>query len=186
MDAVYPWDLIRLNGAAMDFQGQQLAGAVEKGAVIKGDVSIGIGSKIRSGCYIEGPVMIGEGCDIGPQVTIMPSTSIGDGVSIGPYSYIEESLIADSVSISSHSHLSHCVFDEGVTCGPGLQCPAETAVSRVDQEFFNIKKIGALVGESSTIGAGVVIEPGCIVGAGCKIASHSRVSGTLDNRSIVV
>jgi glucose-1-phosphate thymidylyltransferase len=186
MDAVYPWDLIRLNGAAMDFQGQQLTGAVEKGAVIKGDVTIGTGSKIRSGCYIEGPVMIGEGCDIGPQVTIMPSTSIGNGVAIGPYSYIEESLIGDSVSISSHSHLSHCVLDEGVACGPGLQCPAEAAVSRVDQEFFNIKKIGALVGESSTIGAGVVIEPGCIVGAGCKIASNSRVSGTLDNRSIVI
>ena len=30
MDAVYPWDLIRLNGAAMDFQGQQLVGSVEK------------------------------------------------------------------------------------------------------------------------------------------------------------
>jgi UDP-N-acetylglucosamine diphosphorylase / glucose-1-phosphate thymidylyltransferase / UDP-N-acetylgalactosamine diphosphorylase / glucosamine-1-phosphate N-acetyltransferase / galactosamine-1-phosphate N-acetyltransferase len=186
MDAVYPWDLIRLNGAAMDFQGQQLVGTVEKGAVIKGDVTIGTGSKIRSGCYIEGPVMIGEGCDIGPQVTIMPSTSIGNGVSIGPYTYIEESLIGDSVSLSSHSHLSHCVLDEGVTSGPGLQCPAEAAVSRVDLEYFNIKKIGALVGESSTIGAGVVIEPGCIVGAGCKIASNSRVSGTLENRSIVV
>ena len=186
MDAVYPWDLIRLNGAAMDFQGQQLAGSVEKGAVLKGDVSIGTGSKIRSGCYIEGPVTIGEGCDIGPQVTIMPSTSIGDGVSIGPYSYIEESLIGNSVSLSSHTHLSHCVLDEGTTCGPGLQCPSGAAVSRVDHELFNIKKIGGLVGESSQIGAGVVIEPGCIVGAGCRISSHARVSGTLDNRSIVV
>lgn len=186
MDAVYPWDLIRLNGAAMDFQGQQLVGSVEKGAVLKGDVTIGTGSKIRSGCYIEGPVMIGEGCDIGPYVTIMPSTSIGDGVSIGPYSYIEESLIGNNVSLSSHTHLSHCVLDEGVTSGPGLQCPAADAVSRVDQEFFNIKMIGALVGESTMMGAGVVIEPGCIVGAGCKISSQARVSGTLDNRSIVV
>jgi glucose-1-phosphate thymidylyltransferase len=186
MDAVYPWDLIRLNGAAMDFQGQQFVGGVEKGAILKGDLTIGTGSKIRSGCYIEGPVIIGEGCDIGPQVTIMPSTSIGDGVSIGPYSYIEESLIGKNVNLSSHTHLSHCVLDEGVTSGPGLQCPAEAAISRVDQEFFNIKNIGALVGENSTIGAGVVIEPGCIVGAGCKISSQARVSGILDNRSIVV
>ena len=186
MDAVYPWDLIRLNSAAMDFQGQQVAGTVEKGAVLKGEVTIGTGSKIRSGCYIEGPVIIGEGCDIGPQVTIMPSTSIGDGVSLGPYSYIEESLIGSNVNLSSHVHLSHCVLDEGATSGPGLQCPSGAAVSRVDHEFFDIKKIGALVGEGSVIGAGVVIEPGCIVGAGCRISSHARVRGTLDNRSIVV
>jgi len=186
MDAVYPWDLIRLNAAAMDFQGQQFQGGVEKGAVLKGDVSIGSGSKIRSGCYIEGPVIIGEGCDIGPLVTIMPSTSIGNGVSIGPYSYVEESLIGDNVMLASHTHLSHCVMDEGIASGPGLQCPAEAAVSRVDQEYFAIKRVGALVGESTLIGAGVVIEPGCIVGAGCKIASHAKVSGTLENRSIVV
>ncbi len=186
MDAVYPWDLIRLNWAAMDFQGQQLAGAVEKGAILKGDVAVGNGSKIRSGCYIEGPVIIGEGCDIGPQVTIMPSTSIGNGVSIGPYSYIEESLIGDNVSLSSHTHLSHCVLDEGISSGPGLQCPADAATSRVDQEFFSIKIIGALIGESTSIGAGVVIEPGCIVGAGCRLSSHARVSDSLDNRSIVV
>ena len=43
-----------------------------------------------------------------------------------------------------------------------------------------------VIGDNVTIGAGVVIEPGCIVGAGCRLSSHSRVSGTLDNRSIVV
>ena len=150
MDAVYPWDLIRLNGAALDFQGQHLAGSVEKGVILKGDVAIGTGSQIRSGCYIEGPVIIGEGCDIGPQVTIMPSTSIGNGVSIGPYSYIEESLIGEqrqpvfalsSISLRARRR-SHPA---------GQRCiPAGAAMSRVDHEFFNIKKIGALIGESTS------------------------------------
>ena len=186
MDAVYPWDLLRLNSAAMDFQGQQLEGKVEAGAIVKGDVQIGEGSRIRSGCYVEGPVVIGQGCDIGPNVTIMPSTSIGNGVSIGPFTYIEESLICSNVSLSSHSHLSHSVFDEGTVCGPALQCPVGDATSRIENEFFPVADIGALVGESATLGAGVVLEPGCIIGAGSKVASQKRVSGTLDNRSIVI
>jgi NDP-sugar pyrophosphorylase family protein len=63
-DAVYPWDLVRLNELALENRGLDISGMVEPGVTIKGSVSIGKGTRIRSGCYIEGPVVIGEGCDI--------------------------------------------------------------------------------------------------------------------------
>ena len=42
MDAVYPWDLIRLNGAAMDFQGQQLEGSWRRAPFSKGTFRSGL------------------------------------------------------------------------------------------------------------------------------------------------
>ena len=186
MDAVYPWDLVRMNGFALDFEGQDINGTVENNVVLRGPVAIGTGTRIRSGCYIEGPVVIGEGCEVGPNVTIMPSTSIGNGVLVAPFSFIEESLITHNVSIGSHTHLAHCVLDDGVTIGPGFRAAAGPAIAKVDQEFFHLANIGSLIGENTVIGSGVVIASGSIIGADCKIGPLTKVVGNLENRSIVV
>lgn len=186
MDAVYPWDLIRLNSFALDLEGQEVNGTVEGGVVLRGPVSIGAGTKVRSGCYIEGPAIIGEGCDIGPNAVVMPSTSIGNGVSVAPFSFIEESLITDNVVISTHAHLSHCVVDEGVWLGPGFRAPAAPASAQVEHEHFHLRRIGCLMGERTAAGSGVVVSPGCIVGADCRIGDLAVVSRNLNDRSIVV
>ena len=186
MDAVYPWDLIKLNSFAFDIEGQEVNGTVEAGAVLRGPVVIGASTKIRSGTYIEGPVVIGEGSEVGPNVVITASTSIGDGVTIGPFSYVEESLISDNVSIASHAHLSHCVLDEGVRIGPGFRAPASSATTHVEHEYFHLKRVGSLVGERTTIGSGVTSAPGAIIGADCRIGDQARISGNLVDRSIVV
>lgn len=186
MDAVYPWDLLRLNGVALEIEGQEVAGTVENNVTLRGPMSVGRGTRIRSGCYIEGPVVIGEGCDIGPNVTIMPSTSIGDNVSLQPFTFIEESLITSNVSIGSHGHLSHCVLDDGTAIGPGFRAPAGPAVAQVEREFFHLQLIGSLIGENSVFGSGVVVSSGCIVGAECKVGHQARVADNLESRSIVV
>lgn len=186
IDAVYPWNLLGMNSSALELQGQGLNGTVEPGVTIKGPVSIGEGSRIRSGSYIEGPASIGEGCDIGPFVTIHPSTSIGDGVEIEPYTFISHSLIMSSVRIGSHSHLSHSVVDDGVVAKAGTFAPSGCTHVRVDKEFFKLPEVGALVGEDTSIGSRVVISPGTIIGAGCRIEDGVTVRTNLDNKSVVV
>ncbi len=186
MDIVYPWDIIKVNGAAMEWQGLSVQGTVEDNVFFKGQVSIGAGTRIRSGCYIEGPVVIGEGCDIGPYVAIQGATSIGNGVSIGPYASIVESVIMSGCSLGPHSHLSHCVLDEGVTAGPGLLAACGSANVNIDREFFHLRKIGSLFGQSAVIGSGVACEAGTIVGSESRIADHAMIRGNLQDRSIVV
>jgi glucose-1-phosphate thymidylyltransferase len=186
IDAVYPWDLLRVNAAALEFHGQGINGTVENGVTIKGAVAIGAGTRVRSGCYIEGPVSIGEGCDIGPHVTIRPSTSIGNRVQVEPYTYIDSSLIMSSVRIGSHSHLSHSVIDDGVMTKAGTFAPSGCSYARVDREVFKLTDIGALIGADTTIGSRVVIASGSVIGTGCRIEDGVKVSGNLDNRSVVV
>jgi UDP-N-acetylglucosamine diphosphorylase / glucose-1-phosphate thymidylyltransferase / UDP-N-acetylgalactosamine diphosphorylase / glucosamine-1-phosphate N-acetyltransferase / galactosamine-1-phosphate N-acetyltransferase len=186
IDAVYPWDLVNINSAALEFHGQGINGTVENGVTIKGAVSVGKGTRIRSGCYIEGPVSIGEGCDIGPNVTILPSTSIGNGVIIGPYTSVENCLVMSSVRIGSHSHLSHSVLDDGVKAMPGLFAPSGSGYCRMERELFKLSHVGALVGQDTTIGSRVVISSGTVIGAGCRIEDGVRVNVNLENKSVVV
>lgn len=186
IDAVYPWDLTSVNAVALEIHGQRVNDTVEPGVTLKGPVSIGVGTRIRSGCYIEGPVSIGEGCDIGPNVTILASTSIGNGVQVEPFSFISNCLIMSNVLIGSHSHLSHSVVDDGVKAKAGLFASSGVAFARVDKELFRINEVGALIGQDCTIGSRVVISSGSIVGAGCRIDDGVRVSCNLENKSVVV
>lgn len=185
IDAVYPWDLLDLNAAALGRAKSGTAGKIEKEVTLSGPVSIGLGTTLRAGTTIYGPVVIGEGCEIGPHVTIFPSTSIGDGVAIEPYTLVRHSLIMASVAIGPHSHLSHCVVGAGTRLGSHFIASSNAAHVQVEEEFHRVPRIGALLGEDVTVGSGVVANPGTILGAGCKVASGVRLSGTTPSQAII-
>jgi glucose-1-phosphate thymidylyltransferase len=186
LDAVYPWDLIHLNEMAMNMHGQEIAGVVEEGAVLKGPIQVGKGSRIRSGCYIEGPVIIGEGCDIGPNATIFPSSYIGNGCNIEAYVMIANSILMAGVSIGSHSHICQGVFGEGVRVAPGLMAACGCGHVRVDDEFHKVDHIGSMVGDDAVIGSRVVITAGVIAGAGCRVGDGAVLRSNVPDRGIVV
>ncbi|UCE45869.1 MAG: NTP transferase domain-containing protein [Methanobacteriota archaeon] len=185
IDAVYPWDLLELNAAALENASVRTAGKIEKNVTIAGQVSIGEETVIRAGTTIYGPVMIGEGCDIGPNVTVFPSTSIGDNVTVEPYTMIKNSILMSNTSIAAHSYLSHCVFGYGVKSKSHLMGAGAEAYVNVGDEFFKVPHMGSIVGEDTEFGTGVIVEPGTIVGAGCKVSSGAKITRNLPNRSLV-
>ncbi|OPY31425.1 MAG: Bifunctional protein GlmU [Methanomassiliicoccales archaeon PtaU1.Bin124] len=185
-DAVYPWDLVRLNEIALESGGQDINGTIEPGATIKGPVRIGKGTKIRSGCYVEGPVVIGEGCDIGPSVSIMPSTSIGNGTNIDPFTCIKNSIIMANVNIGSHSNICQSVIDDSVRIASNFAATCGDANVQIEKQWHSVDNIGCMVGEETSIGAGAIVSSGSIIGSSCRIGNGAKVSGYLENRSIVI
>ena len=186
IDAVYPWDLLELNAAALENAAIRTAGKIEKSVNLSGPVGIGEETVIRAGTTIYGPVIIGEGCDIGPNVTIFPSTSIGDNVTIEPYTVVKNSILMSNCSIAAHSYLSHCVLGYGVRCKSHLMGAGSEAFVSIGDEFFKVPHMGCIVGEDTELGTGVVVEPGTIVGAGCKVSSGSKIMRNLPNRALVM
>ena len=185
IDAVYPWDLLELNAAALDKARVKTAGKIEKQVTMTGPVGVGDETVVRAGTTIYGPVVIGEGCDIGPNVTIFPSTSIGDNVTIEPYTVVKNSILMSNCSIAAHSYVSHCVLGYGVRSKSHLMGAGAEAFVNIGDEFFKVPHMGSIVGEDTEFGAGVVVEPGTIVGAACKVSSGAKVFRNLPNRSLV-
>ncbi|MFH0815889.1 MAG: bifunctional sugar-1-phosphate nucleotidylyltransferase/acetyltransferase [Methanobacteriota archaeon] len=185
-DVVYPWDLPSANAEALAKVPQHTAGTVERGAHIKGTVSIGAGTVVSSGAHITGPVTIGENCELGPGVCISPETSIGDNVVLSPHVVLQQSLVMKNSFIGAGTMLSHSVVGEGVRIGPNCTADGEPAKVNADGELKSLETIGAMIGEGSVIGGNVSFRGGVIVGYGCRIAPGKTICVDLPNGSQVM
>ncbi len=185
LDVVYPWDILNLNDAILHRIPASLGGTIEAGASVKGLVSVGKDTVIRSNSYIVGPVVIGEDCDIGPSVHLLPSTSIGDNVVISPFSEIKNSVIGDDVSIGPGSIIQDSVIDDGcVMKGHFTACSGEAEV-KVNGEY-HLVNVGAMLGVGCKLGSNVVAQAGAIIGNYSQIQAMKLISGKLPDRSFVV
>jgi len=184
LDVVYPWDILGLNDAVLPKIEASLGGTVETGVSLKGQVSVGKDTVIRSNSYIAGPVVIGSGCDIGPNVCILSATSIGDNVVISPFSGIDNSVIGNDVNIGPGCIIQDSVIDEGcVIKGNFTACSSQSEI-RIDDEYHTVN-VGAMLGEGCSLGNNVVAEPGVIVGNNCQIQALKLIRGRLPDKSLV-
>lgn len=185
-DIIYPWNLLEVNSGGLYNLPSSISGKIEKNVFIKGKVVIGEGSVIHSGSYIEGPVIIGKGCEIGPNACIFPSTSIGDNVMIHPFSEIRNSIIMDNATIGSCSFISNSVVGKSNSISSHFSTITGNARIEVDGELHKIERIGAFVGSDCEIGANVVVEPGKRIGKKCIISSNKLIKDDIPNGSRVV
>lgn len=166
---VYPWDLISCNRIALSDNDLLRSGKIERNVVIKGRVSIGKGSVVRSGSYISGPVSIGDGCDIGPNSVIGPSVSVGDNVMIGPFTEISDTIIMKNCEIGSHSSFEGTVVGDGTLVGShSIVIPRSGDILYFDQTF-SVSERGAMIGNECKIGSRAVLQGGSILLNGAAI-----------------
>ncbi|MBW6470358.1 MAG: NTP transferase domain-containing protein [Methanosarcinaceae archaeon] len=188
LDAIHSWDLLKANSIILDkYDSLTVKGTVEEGAVIKGNVSIGKNTIIRSGSYIVGPAMIGENCEIGPDVVILPSTTIGNNASIGPFSQIKNSIIMNDARIESHTYISNSVIGSNNTIGSHfITDDKENIKVEMIGILHHADRLGVITGDDIIIGHRVLIKPGILIGAGCNIESGNIISRELPPNSTVV
>lgn len=184
LDAVYPWDLVTLNAAVLERTAPKLGGIVEAGATLKGKVSVGKDTVIKSNSYIVGPVVIGEDCEIGPNVCILPSTSIGDNVSVGPFTTVENSVIGHDVSIGPACIVEDSVIDKGCVIRGHFTASSGRADVRVDEEHHEVN-VGAMLGIGCSVEGNVLAEAGTVLGNYSEVHSMRVLRGNFPDRSRV-
>lgn len=185
LDVVYPWDILKLNDTVLKGISPSLGGTIEGGVTLKGPVSIGRNTVIRSNSYIVGPVIIGENCEIGPSAYISPATSIGDSVLISPFSEIKNSVIGDHVEIGASSTIEDSVIDKGCVLKGHFTSQSGEAEVRVEDEYHQVK-IGAMVGEYCFIESGVIVYPGIFIGNCSKVKAMKVLTENIPDEALVV
>lgn len=165
----YPWSLLNANEAILrqhEGDKQQIfrGAVVEKGATLKGYVSVGKGTLVRSGAYIEGPVVIGDNCRVGPNCFIRPYTAIGSNCRIGNAVEVKNSILMDNAVIGHISYCGDSVIGEGVNFGAG------TIVANLRHDNGNVKSMvkGALIDTGRR-------KLGTIIGDGAKTGIHTSI-----------
>ena len=150
--------------------------------VIKGEVSIGKDTVIRSGSYIVGPVIIGRDCEIGPKCYIRPYTSLGDGCHIGSAVEIKNSIIMRGTNILHHNYVGDSIIGEECNFGAG----AKIANLRFDKKDIWVtgidtrrRKLGAIIGDRVETGINASINIGSMIGNNTYIGPGAVVSGVI-------
>jgi bifunctional UDP-N-acetylglucosamine pyrophosphorylase/glucosamine-1-phosphate N-acetyltransferase len=168
-----PWDILEANEKLMASLRPGILGEVEPGATLKGRVSVGRRTVVRSGAYIEGPTIIGEDCDIGPNCYIRPSSCIGDRVRIGNGVEIKNSTIVEGTKIGHLSYLGDSVIGSGCNFGAGtivanLRHDNAAIISYVkgQKEDTGRRKLGVIMGDNVKTGIHTTIYPGTVIEAG--------------------
>ncbi len=184
-DAVYPWDLIKLNDSRLSAIEPSIGGTIEENVSIKDPVMVGNGTIIRSNCYIVGPVSIGENCEIGPNVCIFPSTSIGSGVLVSPFTILRNDSIGNNVSIGPCSNINNSIVAAGTNIGSHFGARSSECHVRIENEYY-ATEMGAIIGNYCTIGDNTIIEPGVIVGNNCSIDPLKLIGKNLPDNCQVI
>jgi len=184
LDVAYPWDILSLNNAVLTGIEANMAGTIESGVSLKGQVSVGEGTVIRSGSYILGPAVIGQGCDIGPNVCIKPATSIGDNVVISSFTEIKNSVIGNDVRIGPGSIIGDSVIGKGCVIKGRLTVSTGQSEVVINEKCLTVN-VGAMLGEDCNLDSNVITGPGVIVGNYCRIQISKFINGRLPDRSLV-
>ena len=178
----YPWDLLEANEPLLAKTEVQNLGTVEDNVTLKGKVSIGKDTVIRSGAYIVGPVVIGKDCDIGPNCYIRPATSIGDGCHIGSAVEVKNSIIMKGSNIPHHNYVGDSIIGEGCNFGAG----AKIANLRLDNKNIEVaqidtnrRKLGAIISDGVQIGINACINVGSMIGNNSRIGPGTVASGVI-------
>nr|WP_292730351.1 bifunctional sugar-1-phosphate nucleotidylyltransferase/acetyltransferase [Methanoculleus sp.] len=183
-DAIYPWDLLKLNSRMLKGITPEIAGTVDASVIRRGTVHIGTGTTVGPNTVIYGPVTIGSNCNIGPNCVIMPDVSIGDRVVLEPFTYVADSLIMSDVTIGSHSRIVSAVFGQGcILADHTTTYPSASFIEvgvRVHKEEF-----GAILGDGVRAAPFTTFK-NCIAGNSVTIERGKTVVGLLEDGTRVM
>ncbi|MFC1908297.1 bifunctional sugar-1-phosphate nucleotidylyltransferase/acetyltransferase [Chloroflexota bacterium] len=182
LDLSYPWDLLSANESLLAGIESQNLGEIEENVIIKGIVSIGEKTIIRSGSYIVGPVMIGRDCQIGPNCYIRPHTSIADSCHIGNAVDVKNSIVMKGSKIPHHNYVGDSVIGEACNFGAGTKI----ANLRLDKKAVVMAgvnterhKLGAIIGDRVETGINASINVGTMIGNNAHIGPGTIASGVI-------
>ncbi len=183
-DAVYPWDLLKLNSRMLEGITPEIAGTVDASVVRRGTVHIGTGTTVGPNTVIYGPVTIGSNCNIGPNCVIMPDTSIGDRVVLEPFTYAADSLVMSDVTIGSHSRIVSAVFGQGCILADHTTTYPSTSFIEVGGRVLK-EKFGAVLGDGVRAAPFTTFK-NCIAGNSVTIEGGKTVVGLIEDGTRVM
>lgn len=118
------------------------------------DVTVGMDTVIHPGTHLRGKTVIGERCEIGPN-SIIEDSRVGDECAVLA-SVVEQSTVADRVSVGPFSHLRPgAVISSGAKIGNYAEVKNSTIGERVQMHHFSYMG-DAEVGAGTNIGAGTI------------------------------
>lgn len=151
---------------------------------ITGNYFIDEGTKIHANAVIQGPVIIGKNVEIQSGALVRPGSIIGDGCVVGHGSEVKHTIMQNKSKVASLAFCGDTILGKSTRIGSGIIL----ANRRFDQKNITVKMngekvdvgtdfFGAIIGDSSRLGANSVTLPGTFIGPYTWILPTVQVRG---------
>ena len=186
---IYPWEALE---KAKEYIREQIVdkdvkvNKAEMGEFVSlsGNYFIDEGTKIYANAVIQGPVMIGKNVEIQSGALIRPWTVIGDNCVVGHASEVKHCILQNKSKVASLAFCGDTILGKSTRIGSGIIL----ANRRFDQQNITVKIngekhdvgtdfFGAIIGDSTRLGANSTTVPGTFIGPYTWILPTVQVRG---------
>jgi len=178
-----PWDVLAANTRLLARSRRRIAGRIERGATVTGQVTVERGAVVRTGTVIEGPAWVGENAMIGPLAHIRAGTFLGKGSVVGAFCEIKNSIIMGRTKIPHLSYIGDSIIGEDCNFAAGtivanLKFGDKTVRMRIRDNLVDtgLRKLGIVTGDNVHTGINTSFMPGIRITSGARIPPGSIVS----------
>ena len=166
----------------------QILGKVMPGAYVGDNVYLVEGSVVQPGTWIMGPAIIGKNCEIRHGCFVGANTLAGDNVILGHASEIGNAVFLNGSRAPHFAFVGHSILGKNVNLGAGTKL-SNLKVTGKEIEVAGIKtgltKIGAIIGDNSSLGCNTVTQPATFIGKNVYSYPLSLLSGFIQSNTIV-
>lgn len=197
-NTTYPWEVL---AKVNDFLEEKVVkpdlkinnATVDEFVSFSGNYIIGEGTHIHANAVIQGPVIIGKNVEIQSGALVRPGSIIGDNCVVGHASEIKHSIMQNKSKVASLAFLGDSILGKSTRIGSGIIC----ANRRFDQKNITVKNsmgekvdvgtdfFGAIIGDSTRLGANSTTLPGSFIGAYTWILPTVQVRGFIPSEKRV-
>jgi len=178
----------RLEAYIKDNLKPEILGTVMDGAFVSDNVYLGKGSVVQPGAWVHGPAIIGENCEIRHGAYVGANTLTGDNVVLGHASEINNSIFLNGARAPHFAFVGHSILGNNTNLGAGTKI-SNYKITGKEIEIEGIKtgtsKIGAIIGDNSSLGCNTVLQPGTFIGKNVFSYSLSILKGFIPSNTIV-
>lgn len=178
----------------LDQHGTRIPADVPKDVIIQGEVYIEDGAIIESGTFIAGPTLIFKGAEVRFGAYIRGNVIVAEKAVVGHDSEVKHSILLPGAKAAHFAYVGDSILGREVNLGAGTKCAnlkvdMGKATVRVKMgeatHDTGLRKIGAIMGDHSSVGCNTVTNPGTLIGKNTLAYAVSSLSGTYPSNSII-
>ncbi|NHN46469.1 NTP transferase domain-containing protein [Halostella sp. JP-L12] len=161
------WDLLRVNAHLLDDTTNATAGRIDPSAAVADAVTVGTDTVV------------------GPNTTLRPGTALGPNVTVGANAVVANAIVLQDAVIEDGAVVRDCIVGENATVGAGSTVSGGQTTLTVDGTVHEDVTLGGVVGDNTTLGSTVVLEPGTVIGDDVTVGDGAVVGDRIASNAVV-
>ncbi len=187
-DVRYPWEVLARLDAFFEELEDQRCGFIHPTAVVEGVLFLGEGAEIGPHAYLQGPNWIGSGAQVGHGAYLRGRVIMAPGSKVLHASEVKRSLLLPGARVPHFNYVGDSILGRNVNLGAGVKLANFNTFGnpvRIGAIDTGLRKFGAALGDSVSVGCNAVLSPGTIVGRDSVIYNGTMIRGVVPAHTVV-